>query len=304
LDEGFQGPDGEVSIGGRGGTVPERVARYVFLLAGVSIVLAWLGFYLIDLRNLFGLRETLLAIPSEAFFFDAEPFFFQHWFRNRGPAEVMQWLCLGGAALTAAFIAGRTFVHPGDPEAASGRRSEFAFWGLIAIALLLMLIEDAGDPRHTLRSYVRVAFGEEDGGVFGTLSELLYFGVLASIPLYAVARYHHVVKANLRGRRYLILAFVSYAVAVSLSFAGTAFSALIGTNLYGEAGRVLYRISLILGDDELGAFWSAWNAEEGWNFVRFYLMDSLVEESIELLGAAAFLSATVSYLSSVLPNSE
>ncbi len=216
----------------------------------------------------------------------------------------MQWLCLGSAALIAAFIAGRAFVPPEAPEPASGRRSEFAFWGLIAIALLLMLIEDAGDPRHTLRSYVRVAFGEDDGGVFGTLSELLYFGVLASIPLYAVARYHHVLKANLRGRRYLIVAFVSYAVAVSLSFVGTAFSSVIGTNLYSEAGRVLYRISLLLGDDELGAFWSAWDTEEGWGFVRFYLMDSLVEESIELLGAAAFLSATVAYLSSVLPGSD
>jgi len=256
------------------------------------------------LRNVFGLRETLLRIPSEAFFFDAEPFFFQHWFRNGGPAEIMQWLCLGSAALIAAFIAGRAFVHPKAPELESGDRSKFAFWGLMAIALLLMLVEDAGDPRHTLRSYVRVAFGEDDYGGLGSLSELLYFAALASVPLYAVVKYGHVLKANLLARRFLIAAFLSYAVAVPLSFAGTAFSSVTGTNLYSEAGRVLYRISLILGDDELGAFWSAWNTEQGWNFVRFFLMDSLVEESIELIGAAGFLSATVSSVSSVLPASD
>lgn len=295
-----------------------RAAKYIFLFAVVSVVLAWTAFFLIDVRNAFGLRTALREIPTEAFFFGAEPFFFQHWFRNGGPAEIMQWLFLGSAALVAAFSAGRSSAgisvvgersmirssagetRIGEPsvdtpngEAERARHSQFAFWTLIAIALILMLIEDAGDPRHTIRSYVQVAAGESAQGVFGTLTELLYFAVIASIPIYALVKHRQVLETDHRMRRYLVIAFAGYALAVSLSFVGSAFTAVLGTSFYRVAGRVLYDIFVALGDSGLEEFWAAWEAQKGWPFVSFALMDSLIEEAIELIAAAAFLSATV-----------
>jgi len=270
-----------------------RAGWTVFIAAAASVLLAWLLFYLIDLRNAFGLRGWIMDLPEESFFFGVEPFFFQHWFRNGGPAEIIQWLLLGGTALLSGFIAGRAY----------GRfRAVGAFWLILGIGIVLMLLEDAGDPRHTLRSYVQAFIGERDQGTYGTIFEALYFLVLAAFPIYAIARYGRILAGDKRVRNLIIVAFACYFLATTLSFAGSAFTNIFGTNFYTEFGGRLRELFVGIGDEHVGPFWDSWDAQQHWSFVSFFLMDSLVEESIEVVGAGAFMGAALLGLSGATPH--
>lgn len=252
---------------------PDRLPELILGLALLSVVISLALFYVIDLRNVFGLGSLV------------NRHFFQHWWRDGGPTEWLQWGLLASAALVAAFSAGRVFGHD---------KCVCAFWAIMALALVLMLIEDAGNPRHRIREYVRFAFKEEGAGLglMVTASQLLYFAVLASVPIYALVRHGHVLKRLLRVKVYVLIGFASYALSASLSFAGDAFSALLDRSFYSFSGEFLYRLSLRLGDDGLEQAWGG----HGHEYIPFRLMDGMVEESIELIGAASFLAATVSYL--------
>ena len=160
----------------------------------------------------------------------------------------------------------------------------------MALALILMLIEDAGDPRHTIRSYVQAVFSEPIQGTMGTISELIYFSFLALIPTYAIIRYGKTLLDSLRSCCYILLGLVSYGIATTLSFLGS------GVDLYHNIGANFRQWLVNKGDDVVAQQWQAWEAEEGWAFINFFLMDSLVKEAIELIGAAALFAGAVAYL--------
>ncbi len=256
--------------------LPEYVVGFSLLTILVSLVLI----YYIDLQNAAGLRDMLFDLNPDYFFFDYRPFVFYHWYRNGGVAELFQWLFLGGTALITSFIAARVM----DKD-----RRTFLFWGIMAVFFMLMLIEDAGDPRHTFRSYVQAIFSEPYQGTMGSISELVYFSLLGLIPIYALIRYGQVLQDCLRGLIYFGAGFLFYALATVLSFLGSA------VGLYNQAGNVLREILIEWGDPLLYYQWYSFDVEEGWEFVSFFLMDSLVEEALELMGAAAFLAAAISY---------
>ncbi len=252
-----------------------QLPEYILGAALLSILVSLVLFYLIDLRNILGVGSLL------------NRHFFWHWWRNGGPIEWLQWGCLAAAALLGAFIAGRVYNH--DKRAC-------AFWALMALAFALMLIEDAGDPRHRIREYVQFVFKEDGQGIMGTLTELFYFAALASVPIYALVRHGRVLTRLVRTKVYVAIGFAAYALAASLSFAGSAFSALLDRNFYRISGELLFRLSLRLGDADLSHFWLGESPDQIQHHIFFQLMDGLVEESIELMGAAAFLAAGVSYL--------
>ena len=248
-----------------------RIAELILPTAAGFVLLSVILVIFIDLRNVLGLGDIL------------NRHFFWHWYRNGGPVEMLQWLLLAASALTSLFVVGRLSTRD---------RSACAFWLLMGIAFTLMLIEDAGDPRHRIREYVQFAFAEHEGqGVMGTLWELLYFVGLAAFPLYALLRHGRALRGMGRTRSYVLAGFVAYGIAASFSFVGSAFSALMDRNVYQITGDALVRLGLRIGDSELPRYWTA----DG--YVDFHLMDGMVEESIELIGAAAFFSAAVSFLS-------
>ncbi len=260
----------------------------IIIIIGILLVFcSFLAFYLIDLHNIFAWREALFATKRDYFFFTYRPFFFQHWGRNSGPAELIQWLFLASSAIGAAFIAGY--------KKSISKRQGY-FWLLMAIAFTLMLLEDAGNIRHTLMSYVQAIFKEAEQGWAGTSLELIYFSVLGGLPLYTLIRYGGFLKRYKKTKVYVIIGFIFYFLAASLSFIGTAFSKLVTKNFYTIAGEKLYSLSLKLADSDLVAIWESWQAANP-NFpIGFFLMDSLIEENLEIIGASAFLAATVSFL--------
>ena len=258
----------------------------ILIAALLYVALSFLLYYLIDLRNFLGIRDWLFSVDRVYFYFTYTPFFFQHYGRNSGFAELVQWSFLGASMLLAAWYAGRVWVtHP--------KVARFYLW--MSAAFVLMLLEDAGDVRHTLMSYVQLAAGEPDQGLFGTAFEGAYFAVLAGVPLYALWRYWETVKEYGKVFWYIILGFVAHAVAASLSFVGTAFQMLLERDVYTILGEWLVSFSIKIGDDAVPLLWEAWNAKSWLYQVGFYLMDSLIEENIELIGNAAFLASLVAF---------
>ncbi len=253
--------------------------EYLLLGAVGLVVLSFVLFYLIDLRNVFGMRDFLFSGLQPYFYFFYAPFFFEQWGRNSGFAEVFQWAGLGAALVMAAFLAGRYFGID---------RLRYKFFSLMAVAFLLMLLEDAGNIRHLFMSWVQVAANEPDQGIFGTLFEAGYFALLAGVPLYALVRYGWHLREHVRAATYILAGFFMYFLAGSLSFIGTAFSGLVDRDLYTFAGERLYAFALRIGDAEVAGMWAAWNEQHPMSSIGFSLLDSLIEENIELLGAAAF----------------
>lgn len=262
-----------------------NLADKIFFLGIFLVFFSYLAFYLIDLHNIFGLRDVLFNTKGYYFYFTYRPFFFQHWGRNSGIAEIFQYLFLGGAAMTSAFIAGtRRNVS----------KRQFKFWLLLAISFTLMLLEDAGDLRHVFMSYIQAIFVEAEQSWAGSSFELLYFGFLGGLPLYTLIRYGGFLKRFKKTRTYLIIGFIFYFLAGSLSFIGTAFSKVFDQNLYSQVGQHMYNFSLSIGDADLPKVWADWQANS--NFpIDFFLMDSLVEENLEIIGASALLAAVVSF---------
>jgi hypothetical protein len=259
----------------------------IIIIIGISLVLfSFLAFYLIDLHNIFGWREALFNTQRYYFYFSYHPFFFQHWGRNSGFAEVFQFLFLAGSIIISAYLAG-------TQRKVSKR--QFKFWLLLAISFTLMLLEDAGNLRHTFMSYVQAIFLEPEQSWGGSSFELLYFGLLGGLPLYTLIRYGGFLKRYRKTKIYLIIGYVFYFLAGSLSFAGTAFSKVFDKNFYSQAGYRFYNLSLKIGDKNLTEIWTNWQANSSFP-INFYLMDSLVEENLEIIGASALLAAIISFL--------
>jgi len=249
------------------------------------ITLSFLFYYLIDLRNTWGARDWLFSTEGVYFYFTYTPFFFQHYGRDGGFAEVVQWGLLATTILLAAYYAGRLSLEHARVS---------TFWAIMALGFMLMLLEDAGEVRHWLMSYVQWAAGEPDQGMVGTAFEGIIFLILGGIPIYGLWRYGNAIRAHGRVRLYMLAGIMSHAVAASLSFIGTAFQMTVDTDIYTVMGDTFKEWSLRIADPEVRELWNTWDAENWLYQVDFYLMDSFVEENIELLGNAFFLAAALS----------
>jgi len=254
-----------------GGLLPEHVMALVLLY----LLMTWGVFFLIDAFDVFGVR----AFMHERGITD--PFWF-HLFRQASLTEVLQWVALGGTAFAAGVIRGRAGLNG---EGVSAGR---AFWTLMGIAALLMLIEDAGDPRHRLTDYVTTFTGhtrvEEIGRQLVTYMEVVYFSLLAAIPLYAFFRYGLALRRHRKVMAYLLAGFAAYGAASIFSV--TSYM----NDWYIKAGGFVHRV---LAAGQL--YRVDWPYTE-YHVHEFWLMDLLVEETIELLGAGALLAAALSYL--------
>jgi hypothetical protein len=227
--------------------------RPAFLLASTAmvIVVAWI-------------RVIASDLMTEAHYNPA-------WLRlfNDGPIEWLQWLLLPAVAITAAFLSARLRGRPAS------------FYLLLAVGAGLMLFEDAGDARHDLSDYGVTTWGSEVWGIpTGTLTDLVYLSLVASVPLYALARYGRTVWGVPQVRRYLVGGFGLYAVAA----VGSAVS---GLGLYERVGRFV----------DVRLFGGRLPVPEGAprNWAHFMFVDGPVEESVETLAAACLLGAVLSY---------
>lgn len=251
-----------------GSPEPEKWRRLPEVWLGINLGflgLGWAGFVLIDWLNVGELRDLVLPAVTSA------PLVFLWIFSEAGPIEVAQWICLGFACLLSIRLAHR---HHKQHE-----RRWSVFFALGTGALLLMLLEDTVNLRHILsRQVVLPLVNGGPRSMARTLTELSFYAFLGSMMVAflvgTLQRFRQVPSAV----RYLLAGYVFYAVAAIASA-----SRLIG-NWYEVVGAALVNAFfphlVDIAFSSLGA-----------QALGFLLMDYLIEESLELIGAAALSTA-------------
>ena len=248
-----------------------------FYSVAVFLGLSLLVTVLVDIFNIFGVKYWMVENLTI-------PYFWFYWFST--PVEnPLQWYLLGMTLIVFGSNAGRAFQ---DNDRQAG-----PFWLLLSVGTMFMLVEDAGDVRHAIRKMVQGVAGEGSYGYAGTLFELGYFAVIGLIMLYAVWRYRHVYWNRTRMRNYLFGGYICYGLAVSASFIGSAFHSIIGFTVYEKVGEVILK-GLFMRDQITMEAYQVANASRN---IDFFFMDRLVEESLELLGVAALLTAGLIFYS-------
>ena len=239
------------------------------------LALTWGLFLLVDVFHLFEVRWR----PEP----DVLPLFYELYAEGR-LTEWLQWGTLGVAAVACGHLAG--ILRERDrtlPDAST--RGAAAFWALLGIALALMLVEDAGDPRHQLSRYALVLV--DDPQPARSIVELVYYTLLAAIPVYALLRHGRHVWHHRPTRWLLLIGFAAYGVA---AFASA--SRRLGM-WYATAGDWIH--THVFGD-RIMAMPAGMHNTGLENPTGYMLMDVLWEESTELVGAAMLLAAALAYL--------
>ncbi len=248
-----------------------------FYSVTVFLGLSLLVTILVDIFNIFGIKYWMVENLTI-------PYFWFYWFSM--PVEnPLQWYLLGLTLIVFGSNAGRAY-RDNDRQAGP-------FWLLLSVGTMFMLVEDAGDVRHAVRKMVQGAAGEGSYGYAGTLFELGYFAVIGLIMLYAVWHYRHVYWHRTRMRNYLLGGYVCYGLAVSASFIGSAFHSIIGFTVYEKVGEVILKGLFVRDQITMEAYQVASASRN----VDFFFMDRMVEESLELLGVAALLTAGLFFYS-------
>jgi hypothetical protein len=197
-------------------------------------------------------------------------------FTNGGPIEWIQWATLGAAGVVAAWVAGSLRERAGE-------EARLRFWLLMSVAFTIMLIEDSGEMRQQVW---RVLDGHVGSDAVMQGAELVHFALIAAVPLFALWRYGGVVLRQRGVGVYVLAGFLCYAVAGGASatraFGGDDASG-TGIGWYGAAGEAIHRW--------IGGAMSHPTYEQ--ELVYFLVIDGVLEESVELLGASCFLAASL-----------
>lgn len=232
--------------------------KTLLLIVSLWLLFAWMAFLVVDI---FGLIDLGIKRPLWVFLF------------NDRPVEWTQWFVFVFAIVTAGYLSGRL-----DAE---NKKKAARFFLLFAIGLGFMLIEDAGDIRHALSREMKRLTGPMVWGVSQrVISDVPYFALLATIPLYAVIRYGRYVWQSVRSRVYLVSGIILYAIAAigsGLRYLG---------NFYIVVGAWFDR-TLLGGRFPLGGHEQEW--------AHFFIVDSLIEETIELLALTMLFAAILAF---------
>lgn len=229
-----------------------KLGHKYFLFSVSFILLMWLTVLIVDIFS-------WISTDGKIFIYI---------FDNGKYVEIAQWVNLSVACVTSAIIFS-IYRYLGD-------RDLSIFWILMSIAFVLMLLEDAGDIRHTIAADVHQVVGRS----FTRPVEMLWFSFIASVPLAAIFIYGSWLKKMNNISTFFILGFLFYGVASFMSFSSNFgdWYNIIGGNIAGAVGM---DPSLFGGR------------------IGFWLMDALVEESIEYAGAVCFATSCILQLQSL-----
>lgn len=226
-----------------------RFADHKYSIAAISLaltatIIGLVLVYLVDVRS-------VISNPSSHDMW-------WHLYRQGGPIEWGQWFFNSLTLLICAHLSG-VFRQRGDKKTSR-------FWILIAITFMLMVIEDSGDPRHVIASYVSSIWGLKTYWV-----EIPFFACMVAPLGYAFYRYGRQGMARPQNRLYTILGILMYGFVAS-------------TSAMREVGSFYYVVGDYLSERLIGG------TIEG-----FFLMEKVYEETLELNAAAMFCAGILVY---------
>ena len=226
----------------------------------------------IKFRNIFGLNDWLTSTYENEY-----PMLWIQMFREGSPTEYLQWFYLGTAVVLCFILF--LFIY---------RRSASFPWGwlLLVKGLGIMFLEDVINLRHKLSGFVaadilevtsRAEFFGDPRRSYIELSVYLVLGIIMIVALIYILKDK---KTSYFGKKLLLAGYILYGTAALAS----------ATRHLGEwYTRVGQEILLRLYPDNWASFL------ESNHIYGFMFMDYLVEESVELLGAAFLLAAIVAF---------
>lgn len=195
------------------------------------------------------------------------------------PTELLQWLCLWGAIAVLSW----ELLH-------SYRAGETHYRGVVITGLVglgLMLLEDTLNIRHWLAQFTsRLVHGyPTQFSPVATATEVTFYSVIGAAMLLFLMRGLRYFSVHPMVLRYLIFGYCAYAVASVASATRH-----IG-GWYVVAGSwIVSRVSPAA--EQVYDSWLAQNLlEHTFPPLGFWVMDLLIEETIELLGASAIFVA-------------
>lgn len=257
------------SIRGRGdAALGDLLPALPAIAAVVYLLVCYLAILLIDVAAVGRTREWIRDVGG------GKPALWVLLFEDGSLTELLQWSALA----TLVVLSGLTAGHARARNEVRAAR----FWTLITVGTAMMLMEDAGDVRHRLVFYVETFIGLQRAPPFHLVVEAVWFAVITAVLAVAVLRFGPpVLRERPTTWRFGLVGAVCYAIAALGSVTRD-----IGW-WYADAGRVietsLLRTRLLVPE--------GWSREQ----VHFFLMDYVVEESLELLGASLFLGAVIAY---------
>ena len=199
------------------------------------------------------------------------PLWFFVWAEG-GVIEQATWLMLGTGALLAMWVSGRS---QGGQE---------RFWGWFAVGLALLLVEDAGNISHRFADHADLVLPRLGiAPPSRNAARLVVFSVLGGVMLWVLFAYRPIWSKRRDLRNVLVGGYLLYSAASLLSVPFNLF--------FGGYERIGDRLVAVLYGQRLTPMPEpVWGLDEV--ATGLVWMDSVVEESLELM-AAAFL-ATVS----------
>jgi len=202
-------------------------------------------------------------------------------FRESGPIENLQWFVLGLFSIVSAFISGNLWYH--------NKFHESRFWLLLSILGMIMVIEDTGNISHIFRSYVIRL--ELPVPAFIPDERIIVYAIYGLVALYPMFIYYKH-KLSFPGPfRFLFVGYLIYGF-ISLSSASQDRGVI---DWYQPAGEFL--IDLI-GNGKL--YYTLPETHWAYEIVGYLFMDTVVEESIELIAAAFLLTGAFAFVEGYL----
>lgn len=257
--------------------LPSSAGRWhvwIVALGGFVLLLSWGAVTLVDLLGLVRLEQQLTAVGRQ-------PVLWATVLGEGGPVENTQWALLGAGAAGSAYLAG---ILRGRGQEGANR-----FWAIMSAALVLMLLEDAGNIRHHLGSYVNLLTGAEDGThPAAVATERTVLLLIALVPVYALLYHRTLPWRSAPTRRLLIGGYVAYGTVATTNATRDFFG------WYERAGDwVLTRVFA----GRLGEI--SQSAQDRGLTTGHEFMDTVFEESLELVGATMLCAAVVAYASHI-----
>ena len=241
-----------------------RLSHWVLRAVLTYLVVVWLAVLAFDFLQIIQLRSLIwLRLFSEGY-----------------PTEWLQWFCIAGCLITAAYLWGRC----GAMDVRHG-----AAYGFLAAGFAIMLIEDAGNIRHRMGAILllNVLGLDSAGGLPKNLFELTFYSTLGMLMLWPFLRYGRRLPFNGRAAGLILAGYLAYLVA-----AGSSATRYVG-QWYERTGSAIIDMAGVSGYPS----WARMTAElqdRGREYpldsLGFFLLDFAVEETLELIGAGCLLA--------------
>ncbi len=237
-----------------------RISRpkKVLYFVGVCLLLSYLLIYLLDIQEIWqGNRKVWFVLFKEA-----------------GPIENLQWFVLGLFSIVSAFISGNLWYQ--------NKFHKSRFWLLLSILGTIMVIEDAGNISHSFRTYV-IPLGLAIPGLPD--QRIIVYAIYGLVALYPILIYFKHKLSFPLPFKFIVIGYLVYAF---ISFSSASQDII---SWYQPVGDFLIDF---VGSGKL--YFTLPETYWAYEILGYLFMDTVFEESVELISAAFLLSGAFAFV--------